>query len=238
MKKLTPLVAAASFCASLALATSPSFANAIGFTFTGPGVSGNGTFTIEPNVSPPDPNPDCGTVGNDACRSDPPGAYRITNITGTFSDTAASIINASITGLVPINPANERDAVFDPLVPTSLSYIDNGDGSFLTYNNLFYPNGSPIVCDFPFVGTFVDVFGTAFTVDGGYTVNLWGDGNSGPNGALTYGVAVSNGANILDYQFDGVSATAPEPASIWLLFGGLLMFGASLKGASASRARR
>lgn len=236
MKKLTPLVAAASFCASLALATSPSFANVIGFSFNGPGVSGNGTFTIEPNVSPPDPNPNCGTVGNDPCRSDPPGAYRITNISGTFSDAAASIVNASITGLVSLNPTNERDLVFDPFVPSSLSYIDNSDGSALSYNNLFYPNGSPIVCDFPFVGTFVDVFGTAFTVDGGYTVNLWGDGNY-LGGPLTYGVAVSNGTTILDYQFEGVSATAPEPASIWLLFGGLLMFGASLKGASASRAR-
>ncbi len=237
MKKLTPLVAVASFCASLALAISPSFANVVGFSFNGAGVSGNGTFTIEPNVSPPDPNPDCGTVGNNPCRSDPAGAYRITNITGTFSDAAASIVNAAITGLVSINPANERDAVFDPLVPASLSFIDNSDNSSLTYNNLFYPNGSPIVCDFPFVGTFVDVFGTAFTVDGGYTVNLWGDGNSGPNDTLTYGVAVSDGTAILDYQFAGISATAPEPASIWLLFGGLLMFGASLKGASASRAR-
>lgn len=235
MKKLMPFVAAASFCVSFALATSPSFANVVGFSFQGQGVSGNGTFTIEPNVSPQDPNPTCGTPGNDPCRADPVGAYRITHVTGSFSDAAMSIVNAAITGLMPINPANERDAVFDPFVPTSLSFIDNTDGTFLTYNNLFYPNGSPIVCDFPFVGTFVDVFGTAFMIDGGYTVNLWGDGNL-DGGPLTYGVAVSDGTNILDYRFAGISATAPEPASIWLVFGGLFLIGASLKG--ASRARR
>ncbi|HEX5262037.1 MAG TPA: PEP-CTERM sorting domain-containing protein [Phenylobacterium sp.] len=197
------------------------------FSFSGGPFSGSGVFTIVPNVSPPDPNPLCGTAGNNPCRADPPGAYAITNVTGTFSDSNLGITNAAITGLVPIHPANERDATFDPLVPTSLSFIDypGPPAGALTYNNLFFPDGSPIDCAYPFSGTFLDVFGVAFTVAGGYTVDLWGDGAE-PVIGLTYGVGVTNGQGLLDYQFDGVSGTAsvPEP-STWALmlmgFGGL-----------------
>jgi len=197
------------------------------FSLSGGPFSGSGVFTIAPNVSPPDPNPLCGTSGNNPCRSDPTGAYAITGISGTFSDTNLGISNAAITGLVPINPANERDPTFDPLVPTSLSFVDYSGppAGALTYNNLFFPGGSPIDCDYPFSGTFLDVFGAAFTIAGGYTVDLWGDGAE-PGIGDTYGVGVTNGVSQLDYQFDGVSAVAgvPEP-STWAMmligFGGL-----------------
>jgi hypothetical protein len=152
-----------------------------------------------------------------------PGAYAITAITGTFSNPANGIVNAAITGLVPINPANERDAVFDPLVPSSLSFIDYGPPSgSLIYNNLFFSDGSPIDCDFPFTGTFVDVFGVAFTVAGGYTVDLWGDGDMFGPGTTTYGVGVTDGTSLLAYQFAGVDASVPEPSSFALLGTGLL----------------
>jgi len=192
------------------------------------GVSGSGTFTTTLNVSPADPNPLCGMAGQNACRSDPVGAYSITSISGTFSDTADGINNAAITGLIPINPANERDPVFDPLVPTSLSFYDltpSSNGAF-SYNNLFFPAGSPIDCAFPFSGTFLDVFGLAFNVAGGYAVNLWGDGDFNGPGTLTYGVRVTDGSRFLVDQFAGVNATAsiPEP-STWMImlmgFGGL-----------------
>ena len=85
----------------------------------------HGVLTVQPNVSSPDPNPLCGTGSNDPCRADPPGAYRITGITGRFTDAADGIFDASITGLIPINPANERDPLlgnpFDPLVPSPAS---------------------------------------------------------------------------------------------------------------------
>jgi hypothetical protein len=205
------------------------------FQFSGGPFSGSGAFTITPNVAPADPNPACGTPGNNPCRTDPPGAWAITGITGTFSDAADGIFNAKITGLVPINPADERDPVFDPLVPSSLSFIDYPGGA-LTYNNLFFPKGSPIDCDFPFYGTFVDVFGMAFTVAGGYTVDLWGDGNLFGPGATTYGVGVTDGRQALAYQFAGVSASAtvPEPAT-WMFM--LLGFG-GLGGALRSARRR
>lgn len=200
------------------------------FHVYGQGIDASGWLTFEPNVSPPDPNPLCGTAGNNPCRSDPAGAYRLTAVTGTFSDAALGIINASITGLIPISPENEHDPVFDPLVPSSLSFVPAG----LSYNNLLFPNGSPIDCNYPFLGTFLDVFGTALTINGGYTVNLWGDGNEGPGGTLTYGAGVAMGASVMDYRFDGLAGTIPEPLSL-SLFGGGLLVGAGLRRRKRSR---
>jgi PEP-CTERM motif len=226
------LMAAGAFAAVACLATQ-AHAAVVQFEFSGGGVSGSGWFTVAPDVSPPDPNPLCGTPGQNACRADPPGAYKITAVTGTFSDPANGVTRANITGLVPISPADERDPTFDPLVPTSLSFIDYAPGESLTYNNLYFPDGSPIDCDFPFKGTFVDVFGAAFTVDGGYIVDLWGDGDMFGPGTTTYGVAVVQGANELVYQFSGVNAAIPEPAT-W----GLMLIGLGALGVRLRRARR
>ncbi len=222
----TDLSAAAALAAAMAFAPQ-AYADDIAFELNGLGYTGSGVFTTAPNVAPPDPNGSCGMPGENPCRTDPPGAWMITGITGTFSDTTSGISMAAITGLVPIHPANERDPTFDPLVPSSLSFIDFGTGGtagFLSYNNLHFPNGSPIDCDYPFAGTFIDVFGMAFTVAGGYTVNVWGDGDV-PGVGLTYGVGVTDGIGQLSYAFQGVNATAapvPEPSSFALLGGGLI----------------
>ncbi len=187
----------------------PANAHVVAFSFSGAGTSGKGLLTYVPNVSPADPNPACGTPANNPCRADPSGAFAITGISGTFSDPADGVNNAAITGLVPINPADERDPVFDPLVPTSLSFVDFAPGQDFTYNNLFFPNGSPIDCAHPFSRTLFDVFGVAFTVAGGYTVNLWGDGDV-PVLGLTHGITVISLDQELVNQFNGVNAAMPE----------------------------
>lgn len=220
------LSAAAALAAAMAFAPQ-AYADQVAFAFGGAGYAGGGILTTELNVAPPDPNPLCGTVGENPCRTDPPGAWKITGITGTFTDTHSGISMAAITGLVPIDPANERDTVFDHLVPSSLSFIDFGTGvnaGALTYNNLYFPKGSPIDCDYPFSGTFLDVFGMAFKIAGGETVNVWGDGDV-PGFGLTYGVGVTDGKGELSYAFQGVNAIAlpvPEPGTFALLSAGLI----------------
>lgn len=228
-------ISAAGIALAAAAFASQAQAGVVFFQFGGGPFSGKGTFTVTPNVSSADPDLLCGTAGQNPCRADPPGAYAITAVTGTFTDAADGIFNAKITGLVPINPAKERDPAFDPLVPTSLSFVDypgdKGPAGALTYNNLFFYGGSPIDCLFPYFGTFVDVFGVAFTVDGGYIADLWGDGNMfGPH-TTTYGVGVTDGKDGLQYQFAGVNASfsVPEPSTWALMLTGFGALGYGLR---------
>lgn len=215
------------------------------FSFSGTSISGSGMITVGPYTPPSDPNPLCGTAGNNPCRHDPPSAFQVFSISGTVTDTALGLNGAAITGLVPASPANERDPTFDPLVPASLSFIGGTTpGTYFSYDDLYYPHGAPIVCDFPFTGTSLDPFGIAFTVAGGDTVDLWGDGNFGsgspPGGYLTYGVGVISGDTILSNQFNNVSATfdAPEPGSGALIAAGLLLLLGFTVGPDALRRRQ
>jgi hypothetical protein len=209
---------ALALAATLAIAPAAK-ADSYAFSFSGGGLSGSGVLDVSSAVVP-----------------GVPGAYQVTGISGTFSDTAAGISNAAITGLQA----------------TGLPAIVNPDGTFLppgspaggfgfSYDNLFYPGGnSPAICPptpgeqlYPFGGGTLDIYGLLFNVDGGYVVDLWSNGvinAPGVNFPLSYGAGDAlNGVKLNSFgePFSGTSVNfatspVPEPGSLMLMGTGLL----------------
>ncbi|HZZ44616.1 MAG TPA: hypothetical protein VFE58_16900 [Tepidisphaeraceae bacterium] len=179
-------------------------ADVANFLFNGPGVSGQGTITY--------------TVGSG-------GADQITDISGVFSDTnpgmngKPAIVNASITGLYGINPVNPLPAeVFAPdfsqySIVNGVPPEGGGPASpALSYDNTYYPAGSPVVCgDYPGSGGVFDVYGVMFTISTGQVVGLWSNGQipGAPTDPAPYGVAVADATNTYDYV--GGVTLVPEP---------------------------
>jgi PEP-CTERM motif len=188
-------------------------ASTLGFSFVGPGVSGTIQLTYGP-----------------ATDGKYPQAFEVTGISGTFSDSnnGLNIVNAPIGPLEPIkHDTPEPTNLLAPLdfsrfaVAAGLSPQNNG---FLTYDNLFYPGGSPpTASDYPVHGGFLDIYGLLFDIGGGRVVDFWSNGNfSGTGtGPIDYGVAVATHDTSLNYVAGGVSVT-PEPSAFGLLGSGLL----------------
>ncbi|MBV9749753.1 MAG: PEP-CTERM sorting domain-containing protein [Acetobacteraceae bacterium] len=184
-------------------------ASVVPVSFSGPGVSGSLTLTY-------------GT----ATDAKYPNGYELSGISGTFSDSnnGLDIVNAPVSSLVPIN-----HAMPDPtnlLAPNDFSKFLVASGlppeanGALTYDNLFYPGGSPqTASDYPGQGGVLDIYGLLFNIGGGKVVDFWSNG-ADPNGVVDYGVAVATSSVALDYVAGGVSV--PEPGSLWLLGVGLL----------------
>jgi hypothetical protein len=188
-------------------------ASTFNFAFSGPGVSG----TVD-------------LIYDAATDAKYPQAFEVTGISGTFSDSnnGLNLVNVPIGPLEPIKhdtpePTNllaPNDFSRFP-VATGLPAQNNG---FLTYDNLFYPGGSPqTASDYPFHGGFVDIYGLLFDIGGGKVVDFWSNGDfSGTGqGPIDYGVAVATPDTSLDYVGGGVTV-APEPSTSAMLGIGLL----------------
>jgi PEP-CTERM motif len=187
-------------------------------TFSGPGVSGSLSITFGP--------------GTDATY---PNGFEITGVTGRFTDTnnGLGVVNAPIISLVPINHATPGDPKNIGVAPNDFSMFSVASGlppvsnGVVTYDNLFWPGGSPPVAwDFDGAGGFLDIYGLAFTIGGGVLIDLFDNGVGAFSGMNYggYGVVVANADTALDYVSAGVAASTPEP-STWAMmvlgFGGL-----------------
>ncbi len=52
------------------------------------------------------------------------------------------------------------------------------NNGFLTYDNLFWPGGSPpTATDYPIGGGFLDIYGLLFDIGDGRVVNFWNNGD-------------------------------------------------------------
>lgn len=203
------------FVASATLLLAASFswqahAATFDFNFAGPGVSGSVQLTY-------------GT----ATDAKYPQAFEITGASGTISDSnnGLNIVNASIGSLIPIkNDSPDPTNLLAPHDFTRYPVADSSHGG-LSYDNLFYPGGSPqTATDYPPHGGFLDIYGLLFDIGGGRVANIWSNGDlSGTgHGAIDYGFAVVTPSTTLDYIGNGV-AVSPEPGTVALLGGGLLV---------------
>ncbi len=163
----------------------------------------------------------------------------ITGASGVFG-------GVTITGVRDLDPTTAPGEVL-PHSYSLFSIPGHGDHDGISYDNLFYPNGSPLIClvdgtlVYPFSGGFLDLMGVMFTLDNGSFVDLWSFGDTAPGffgpswpGGLTYGMSliqpkVGGGYEVLDAP-PFASASVPEPNFLWLL-------GAAMVGLFAWRRR-
>lgn len=158
-------------------------------------------------------------------------AYEITSVSGWFTDThnGLNIVNAPILGLEPLNYASPTSgnlaapADFSKFYLPSSAGLPPGHPPSITYDNLFWPAGSPVTATgYPFSGGFFDIYGMMFQLGNGDVAGLWSIGtHSGSGAGPIYGVGVANANGALDYQRSGLTPS-PEPGTFVMLGSGVI----------------
>lgn len=210
-------------------------ASTIRIDFSGAPGSGYANITLAPDPNSSSNYQPVFIPGNNPLSNyDPAGAEFITGADGSFAGEAITGVMALDHGAAP--PGE--------VLPHSFSWIYTTTGQN-SYDNLFYADGSPLVCPpttaggglgYPFSGGFLDIYGVMFTLENGDAVGLWSDGITAPGafgptwpGGLTYGLDVFTPSSqagtyvLADSQFAGVSASVPEPSTMWLFGAGVLV---------------
>ena len=174
---------------------------------------------------------------------DPSGAQIVTGANGSFTN--STLGNVTISGVLARNFARPFDmqaggswhsgdlpfpASFSQLAASGTSTQDNG---VITYDDLFYADGSPQTCwDYPFFGGFLDPYGVMFSLSSGGNqvgyLDLWSFGVVDPSqgvlppfvSGLTYGMAViqlmPDGSYAVLGGLPFATAAVPEPNFLWL----------------------
>jgi hypothetical protein len=162
----------------------------------------------------------------------------------TITDASGMFNGVAITGVYAINHAVPPPGEVLPAAYSLFSIPGYGDHDGVSYDNLFYPQGSPLIClidgtpVYPFSGGFLDLMGVMFELENGNLVDLWSFGDTTPDffgpgwkGGLTYGLKViqptGDGYEVLQGP-PFATASVPEPDFVWL-------FGASVLGLLAWR---
>lgn len=211
----------------------PSQAAVYMFNFVGPTVHGTValTYTSNPRAG--------GPLGTSPNIYDPIGSYVVTNATGYLVNSTIGL-TTKITGVVASDPSNPEPD--NKLAPASFGHYIVANGvpgpggkvaPGFSYDNLFYPEGSPpAATDYPFGGGFLDIYGLVFTTSSNVAVNFWSNGDLG---GLNYGAGFTDGVDVLDYV-GGISASAvPEPTAWGMLILGVGMAGGALRRRRAGR---
>jgi hypothetical protein len=164
----------------------------------------------------------------------------------TITDASGMFNGMAITGVHALNHAVPPPGEVLPAAYSLFSIPGYGDHEGVSYDNLFYPYGSPLIClidgtpVYPFSGGLLDLMGVMFELDGGNLLDLWSMGDTAPGfffpswpGGLTYGMKMispttAGGYAVVSDESIGVAVAVPEPDYLWL-------FGAAVIGLFAWR---